>query len=35
MTDELWTDLATPWENFEDCPSYETALALLANNPDR
>jgi hypothetical protein len=36
MTDELWNELVTAWENFEDAPSHETALALMeANNPDR
>jgi hypothetical protein len=34
-TDELWSDLVTAWENFEDDPNHWTARALLeANNPD-
>ncbi|SHG10219.1 hypothetical protein SAMN05443248_0289 [Bradyrhizobium erythrophlei] len=26
--DELWSDLATAWGNFEDAPSHQTARAL-------
>ena len=35
MTDELWSELVTAWENFEDAPSYQTAFVLLEVNAAR
>jgi hypothetical protein len=29
MTYEIWRNLVTAWENFENAPSHETARALV------